>query len=90
MLTPSQKLREAEEDEVAAEDTPHHTSWGGRGRRGASGPSGLYSPDMSSKRKRAQVHPAHHSPCRPSSSPSPLMRLTSSARILAASERVAC
>ena len=40
MLTPSQKLREAEEDEVAAEDTPHHASWGGRGRRGASGPSG--------------------------------------------------
>ena len=75
MLTPSQKLREAEEDEVAAEDTPHHTSWGGRGRRGASGPSGLYSPDMSSKRKRAQVQPAHHSP---SSSASPSMSLTAS------------
>ena len=71
MLTPSQKLREAEEDEVAAEDTPHHTSWGGRGRRGASGPSGLYSPDMSSKRKRAQVQPAHHNPCRPPSFSSP-------------------
>ena len=76
VLTPSQKLREAEEDEAAAEDTPHHTSWGGRGRRGASGPSGLYSPDMSSKRKRAQVQPSHHSPCRPPSSKSPLMKCT--------------
>ena len=59
MLTPSQKLREAEEDEAAAaavEDTPHHTSWGGRGRRGATGPSPLYPADsIPPKRKRAQV-----------------------------------
>ena len=59
MLTPSQKLREAEEDEAAAaavEDTPHHTSWGGRGRRGATGPSPLFPADsIPPKRKRAQV-----------------------------------
>lgn len=59
MLTPSQKLREAEEDEAAAaavEDTPHHTSWGGRGRRGATGPSPLFTADsIPPKRKRAQV-----------------------------------
>ncbi len=59
VLTPSQKLREAEEDEAAAaavEDTPHHTSWGGRGRRGATGPSQLYPADsLPAKRKRAQV-----------------------------------
>lgn len=57
VLTPSQKLRDAEEDEAAAEETPlHHTSWGGRGRRGASGPSTLYAPDAAQpKRKRAQV-----------------------------------
>ena len=56
MLTPSQKLREAEEDEAAVEDTPHHTSWGGRGRRGATGP--LYGPDSTQpKRKRAQASP---------------------------------
>ncbi|CAL5228881.1 g12095 [Coccomyxa viridis] len=59
VLTPSQKLREAEEDEAAAaavEDTPHHTSWGGRGRRGATGPSQLYPADsLPAKRKRAQA-----------------------------------
>ncbi len=63
MLTPSQKLREAEEDEAPVEDTPHHTSWGGRGRRGATGP--LYGPDSTQpKRKRAQVSlgvPSKHS-----------------------------
>ena len=55
VLTPSQKLRDVEADEgAAAEDTPHHTSWGGRGRRGATGP--YTAPDSAGpKRKRAQV-----------------------------------
>ena len=50
VLTPSQKKRDAEEEDV---DVSTHTSWGGRGKRGAVPAVALEAP--SSKRRRVQV-----------------------------------
>lgn len=51
VLTPSQKLREAEEEDV---DVSTHTSWGGRGKRGAVPATTVVEP-QSTKRRRVQV-----------------------------------
>jgi hypothetical protein len=50
VLTPSQKKRDAEEEDV---DVSTHTSWGGRGKRGAVPAVALEAPP--GKRRRVQV-----------------------------------
>lgn len=65
VLTPSQKRRDAEEEDA---DLGAHTSWGGRGKRGGVAPPPIIEapPPSTGKRKRAQVPaPPRRSPSLP-------------------------
>lgn len=53
VLTPSQKKRDAEEEDI---EVSTHTSWGGRGKRGAVPATAAETPN---KRRRVQVREGH-------------------------------